>query len=328
LNYRNLIAAVGLIAVFGAALRPARASMISHNGLTATIDDSNGAFHSVQFGGTEFFRQGGSFVSDFGFQVFEDENTFAKNDAYGMTEIEPGSTTSLTTATPTVSLDGQSVTVTGNYSAPTPIVGDLTRTANVSFTRVYHLLPNAHIIRISTAITNVGAHDTEALRYFDTYDPDQGFSPFGLGNSTYNDVFKLAGVDVGQSRIDGIFAATHVTHTVLAGSLDSRSTVSTGDPFLAISDGNDLNYIFGQQFDDNDALGDFGIQIAMQTDLPAGATTNYTFDLVFGLTPGAAQDDFVNSNLVPEPATACSLLMGFSAILLFGRSRLVQGLRS
>ena len=270
------------------------ASVLSNGNLTVQVLDSNGAISSATFGGSEFFAQGvASAISDFGFQNGADIDTFRRNDAYGNTD----------------GIVGVPVTVSANNVVTGTYTGG---GAQVLFARSYSLLSGLNVLRISTNLTNQGG--ALQLSYFDTFDPDQGVD-FGLGYETYNYVFPLAGGTVGQARIDG---GVGRQHTVLGGSLDSRVTVAAGYPF-SIFDGYDLNDFFDMPFNGQDTYYDGGIHLGIRTNLAAGQTTNYTFDLAFGLTPASAQQAFTSGNPLPEPSTFVLAGLGLLGILFTWR---------
>jgi len=146
----------------------AQALTLDNGSLKLTINDGNGAINSVLFGGSEFYRQG-TYVSNFGFQNGTDTSTFASNDAYGSAAVP--------------------VTVTGG-SGSASVKGTFTGGgANISFSRVYSLVPGLNVIRTITTFANKGADTT--LSAFDTFDPDQGLDK-GSGFGTSNDVLTLA----------------------------------------------------------------------------------------------------------------------------------------
>ena len=278
---------------------PAWAGILTNGNLTVNILETNGAIGSVVFDGYEFFHiSSTASVADYGMQLGSDDTTFAKN-----TEIpSPG------TPTIPVTVTGGNV-VTGTYT-------DVGAGANVTFVRTYSIVPARHVIRIVTDITNHG--DPLTLAYFDTYNAEQGVqqSPT-LGHSTYNLGLPLGGATAGQSSISSNGGVSY-QETVIAGSLDPRVTVAAGG-FFSLFEGADVNDFFDFPFNDNGALDDNGLHIGIRTPLGANVTTRYTFDLSFGETPAAAQNEFLLAN-APEPATVVSLGVGF-VYLLFAALR-------
>ena len=187
--------------------------------------------------------------------------------------------------------------------------------ANVAFIRSYSLVSGLSVLRITTDFTNNGSDVT--LSYFDTFDPDNG-TDLGQGFATFNDVFSLAGGTVGQARID----SDGFTHTVIAGSVDSRVTVASGGPF-SISNGLLLNNFFDSPVDGNDTLADEGMHIGLRTFLGSGQTTSFTYDLAFGLNPFAAQEAFIQANSVsPVPEPSSLALFGIGACVAAGGAAL------
>jgi|GEM_PF-2928157 len=289
------VAMLCLTALAIAGPQSARAAVMTNGALTVDIR-SNGAINAVVFGGTDFFNAGTA-VSDYGFQVGTDTGTFRINTTTG-TMSQP------------VSVSDSNV-VTGTFTAGG---------ANVAFTRSYSLVPGQNVLRISTTFTNNGA-DLD-LRYFDAFDPDQGFN-LGQGNVTLNDVFPLADGLVGQARID---AGGH-QHTVIVGSLDPRVTVGAGTWFSIVT-GEAVNFFFASPGDADDGISDRGLQIGLETLLASGGSTTFVVDLAFGLTPAEAQAAFIAANTpaadpptaTPEPASLA--LWGIGAVgLAFGRAR-------
>lgn len=190
----------------------AQAAVITNGALSITIRGDNGAIGQALFDGSDFFNPGAP-VSNYGFQNGTNTGTFVENYTNGPT--------------------GQPVSVSaGNVVTGTFVQGG----ANVDFARSYSLLAGLNVLQITTTFTNHGPGLN--LSYFDTYDPDQGYNK-GAGFYTYNDVFPLGGGTVGQASIN------YFGHqdTVIAGSMDSRVTVASGNPF-AITSGSLLNNFF------------------------------------------------------------------------------------
>jgi hypothetical protein len=249
---------------------PARAGVINNSSLSVTIRDDNGAIGQVTFGAADFFNPGTA-ISNFGLEGDPLLNTFVLNDTSGRSD-QFVSHLGLNTYAGTYTKNG----------------------ALVDFQRSYSLVAGLNVLRITTSFTNRSSDLT--LSYFDTFDPDQGFDLVG-NFKTYNDVFGLAGGRVGQARIDiGGF-----THTVIIGSLDARAVVASGDP-LQIFDSVDLNGFLASPFDGNDSLADEGTHVGFRSLIKSGASTTFTVDLAFGLTPTDAQNAFMLAN-VPEPGS-------------------------
>ena len=245
---------------------------LSNGSLLAAIRGNNGAIDDILFDGSNFFNPG-SPISDFGFQNGTDTSTFVLNDTEGFRE-QPV----------TVERIDETIVVTGTYSRGG---------ADIDFTRTYSLVEGLNVVSVETEFVNNGS-DID-LRYFDTFDPDQGID---RGNSfeTFNDVFTLdtAGgtATVGQaSELDNL--------TFLLGSLNPDVTVASGSPFN-IGGGFTLNQFFDSPFDGEGALADQGTHIGIQLDLNAGETESFEYFQAYGETPEEAQEQFLQS---VEPLT-------------------------
>ncbi|WP_417749592.1 PEP-CTERM sorting domain-containing protein [Rosistilla oblonga] len=284
---RAIQLAVACVAVLVATAGQVQAGIITNGSLAINIRDDNGAIDSAIFNGIDYFGQG-THVSNFGFQNNTNTSTFVVNNTDGGT--------------------GQPVSVSG-----TTVSGVFTGGgSNLGFVREYSLVSGQNILRVTSDFTNNGGDIT--FSYFDSFDPDQG-EPLGQGFGTFNDVFSLSGGAVGQARID----SSGFEHTVIAGSVDGRATIASGNPFQ-ISDGVTLNSFFGSPFDGNNAFADTGTHIGIRTFLGSGQSTSFTYDLAFGLDPTSAQSAFTQANAVsaavPEP----------SSLALFGIGACVAGL--
>jgi len=273
------------------------AATLTNGSLTINIR-SNGAIDSATFGGSDYFNPGAS-VSDWGLQRGTDTGSFVRNTTDGFTQ--------------------QAVTVS-NPSGFVVAGGTYTQAgSDVAFTRSYSLVAGLNVLRVDTVFQNNGSDLT--LRYFDTFDPDQGFD-LGMGFETYNDVFSLGGSLVGQARIQGANS-----HTVIAGSSDSRAVIAAGFPF-AIFSGDELNSFFNSPFDGNDAFADEGLHIGFETMLASGSSDSFTYFLAFGLSPEDAQTDFLatssdssDTSAIPEPASVIGLGVLLGAGLLLRRRK-------
>ena len=261
----------------------AQALTLDNGSLKLTINDGNGAINSVLFGGSEFYRQG-AFVSDFGFQNGADTSTFAKNDAYGSAGVPV-----------TVTGGSGSASVNGNFTGGG---------ANISFSRVYSLVPGLNVIRTITKFVNNGVGTT--LSAFDTFDPDQGVDK-GNGFGTSNDVLTLV-TDEGLAKVG---QATELGGlSVVIGSLNPATTVASGNPFQ-ISSGSDLNNFFASPFDGNGSFDDSGTHIGIQKLLTAGSSFSFAYDQAFGSSSSGAQAAFISAHSgvpIPTPALLPGLI--------------------
>jgi hypothetical protein len=276
-----LWATSAILLVLGTA--SAQAATLTNGSLNVTIRDDNGAIDAIRFGGSDFYNPGTP-VSDFGFQNGTDTSTFVVNTTTGVTQ-QPVSVTS----------GSGFVAVTGTYTGGG---------ANVDFTRTYSLVDGLDVLRTTTNFVNKGSD--VMLRYFDTFDPDQGIDQ-GRGFGTFNDVLTLstgAGLaKVGQATDTGGL-------TVVLGSLIPNVTIASGDPFQ-IGDGFTLNNFFSSPFDGNGSFVDNGTHIGgIQMLLSAGGSSNFVFDQGYGTSIAQAQEQFIraNSASVPEPASTLGVL--------------------
>jgi hypothetical protein len=269
-----------------------QAAIISNGSLEVTIRDDNGAIDAIIFNQNTFFRSDffnpGTPVSDFGFQNGTDESTFVRNTTTGFTQ-QPVN----------VVLDDESVIVTGTYTGGG---------ANVNFTRTYSLVSELNALLVKTDFVNNGSEI--ALRYFDTFDPDQGIDQ-GNGFGTFNDVFTLE-TAAGRARVGQ--GAELGGLTVVFGSLDSNATVGAGFS-LEIDNGFELNNFFEAPFDPDGAFEDIGIHIgAIELLLGTGGNGSFEYLHAYGESPAEAQEQFIRAASVtavdvPEPSSLLSLLV-------------------
>jgi Ca2+-binding RTX toxin-like protein len=279
-------------------------AILDNGSLTVDIREDNGAIDTILFSSSDFFNSGTP-VSDFGFQNGTDVSTFVRNDTSGFTQ-QPVSVTS----------SDNSVVVTGTYTG-----GD----ANVSFTRTYSWIEGLNALRIDTDFVNNGSD--VVLRYFDTFDPDQGVNQ-GSSFDTFNDVLTLdtgAGVaEVGQATASNGL-------TFVLGSLDPDVTVASGNPF-SISDGFTLNNFFDFPFDGNGTFVDSGTHIGIQLDLDAGETESFEYFQAYGATASEAQEQFLLAIVPPvevigtEDSDVLSGTNGRDIISGLGGSDILQGI--
>ncbi|AOW98717.1 hypothetical protein BJP34_03975 [Moorena producens PAL-8-15-08-1] len=265
----------------------AQAFTLSNGSLEVTIREDNGAIDTVLFDKMTFFASDffnpGAPISDFGFQNGTNTSTFVRN-----------TTTGFTQQAVSVSSTGDSVSVTGTYTGGG---------ANVDFTRTYSLVPDFNVLSVSTEFVNNGSD--VALRYFDTFDPDQGIDQ-GNGFGTFNDVLSLS-TDAGLATVGQ--ATEQDGLTVVLGSLDPDVTVASGNPFQ-ISNGNSLNNFFNAPFDGNGAFIDLGTHIGIELLLAAGKSGSFKYHHAYGQSITEAQEQFIlaKSIDVPEPASVLGLL--------------------
>ncbi len=265
-----------------------QAATLSNGSLEVTVRPDNGAIDTIIFDNTKFsssdFFNPGAPVSDFGFQNGTNISTFVRNTTTGFTQqpVDVASTE-------------ESVVVTGTYTGGG---------ANVDFTRTYSLVAGLNALLIETDFVNNGSDI--ALRYFDTFDPDQGIDQ-GNGFGTFNDILTLdtpAGeATIGQAtELDGL--------TVIFGSLDTNVTVGAGLG-LSINNGFELNNFFSSAFDPNGTFADIGTHIgAIEFLLGNGEGTSFQYLHGYGQSVEAAQEEFINAASVdvPEPSSFLGLL--------------------
>ena len=240
----------------------------NNGSLQVDIRQDNGALDDILFGGSNFFNPGAP-ISDFGLQNGTDTSTFVVNDTEGFRNEQPVN----------VERIDDTIVVTGTYTGGG---------ANVDFTRKYSLVEGLNVVKIDTEFVNNGS-DID-LRYFDTFDPDQGIDRDN-GFETFNDVFNLdtarGTATVGQaSELDDL--------TFLLGSLNPDVTIASGSPFN-IGDGFTLNEFFDSPFDGNGELADQGTHIGIRLDLDAGETESFEYSQAYGESPEEAQEQFIES---------------------------------
>jgi hypothetical protein len=291
-SFRNMAGCLGATSAILLAISTAsaQAATLSNGSLNVTIRDDNGAIDTVLFGGSDFYNPGGS-VSDYGFQNGTNTSTFVINTTTGFT----GQPVSVTSGSGFVAVSG---TYTGGG-------------ANVSFTRTYSLVDGLDVLRITTNFVNNGPE--VMLRYFDTFDPDQGVGQ-GHGFGTSNDVLTLS-TGNGLARVGQAMEAGGLT--VVMGSVASNATVASGSPF-SIFNGSALNTFFSSPVDSNGAFNDQGTHVgAMQVLMGAGGASTFVYDQAYGTSMTVAQDQFIRANSastepapqpVPEPISVLGLL--------------------
>ncbi len=282
----------------------ASAVTLSNGSLEVTIRDDNGAIDALIFDKESFFRSDffnpGEPVSDFGFQNGANPATFTRNTTTGITE-QPV----------TVAKAGESVVVTGTYTGGS---------ATVEFRRTYSLIDELYALLVKTDLVNNGS--AVELRYFDTFDPDQGIDQCH-GFDTFNDIFTLdtaAGIaTVGQAtELGGL--------TVILGSLDTKATVGA-DLGLSIQNGFELNNFLNTPSDPNGTFADVGIHIGSSNVLlAAGETASFEYIQGYGKSVADAQAEFKSAAAatVPEPSPLLGLL-AVGSFLLFPASGTMKG---
>ncbi|MEQ8958722.1 MAG: hypothetical protein RLP02_12490, partial [Coleofasciculus sp. C2-GNP5-27] len=211
----------------------------------------------------------------------------------------------------TVAKAGESVVVTGTYTGGS---------ATVEFRRTYSLIDELNALLVKTDLVNNGSADE--LRYFDTFDPDQGIDQCH-GFDTFNDIFTLdtaAGIaTVGQAtELGGL--------TVILGSLDTKATVGA-DLGLSIQNGFELNNFLNTPSDPNGTFADVGIHIGSSNVLlAAGETASFEYIQGYGKSVADAQAEFKSAAAatVPEPSPLLGLL-AVGSFLLFPASGTMKG---
>ena len=255
--------ALAVLVAFGFSQTSTFAVVLSNGQLSIDIRTDNGAIDTALLNGNDFFNAGTP-VSDWGMQNGTDTASFVFNDTTGVTQ-QPVTVTSTATT----------VTVTGTYTAGG---------SNVAFSRVYRLVAGVNALTVVTALTN-NAASTINLRYFDTFDPDQG-APLGLGSATVNDVLVQGGIPVARSS-----ATNDLTFTI--GSIFGESSIlASGNPFR-IDSGSLLNGVVTAPFDGNGATADNGQHLVYVRSIAPGQTVVTHGVLAFGATNVAAINDFV-----------------------------------
>ncbi len=286
--FTNCLPLVGTILAGLGFAASASAFTLSNGSLEVTIRDDNGAIDALIFDQKSFFRSDffnpGNPVSDFGFQNGVHPDTFTIN-----------TTTGITQQPVTVSQDGKSVVVIGTYTG-----GD----ATVDFRRIYSLVDEFNALLIKTDLVNQGS--AVELRYFDTFDPDQGIDQCH-GFETFNHVLTL-------ETAAGIAKVAQATElgglTVIVGSLDAKATVGA-DLGLSIHNGFELNSFFTTPYNPNGTFADVGIHIGGQDLLmAAGETASFEYIQGYGKSVAAAQAEFKSAvaTTVPEPSSLLGLL--------------------
>lgn len=239
------------------------AALLTNGSLTLDVSDTNGAINDVSLSGINFFRLG-TFVSDFGLQSGTDTSSFRINTAEGRTEL-----TTATSATPSA------ITVSGSYNYNGGV--------NVSFERAYTLVPGQNAIQISTRFVNLGL-TSATLRYFETYDPDQGVPDY----STVNSVYSVGGKPAARAT------ATNGATFIIGGSTPGL-VLASGGPFR-ISVGNDLNSFFDAPVNGANTSADEGTHIGYAFSLTASSEITLTHTLAFGTTLANAEAAFVGAS--------------------------------
>jgi len=255
--------ALAVLVAFGFSQTNTFAVVLSNGQLSIDIREDNGTIDTALLNGKDFFNDGIP-VSDWGMQNGTDTTSFVFNDTEGVTQ-QPV----------TVASTATTVTVTGTYTAGG---------SNVAFSRVYRIFEGVNALTVVTALTN-NATSTINLRYFDSFDPDQG-SPLGLGPGTVNDVLVQSGIPVARST-----ATNDLTFTI--GSIFGESSIlASGNPFQ-INNGALLNGVVTAPFDGNGATADNGQHLVYVRSIAPGQTVVTHGVLAFGDTNVEAITDFV-----------------------------------
>jgi len=277
---------------------------LSNGSLEVTIRDDNGAIDALIFDKKSFLRSDffnpGEPVSDFGFQNGANPDTFTINTTTGVTQ-QPV----------TIAKDGEAVVVTGTYTGGG---------ATVDFKRTYSLVDELNALLVKTDLVNTGS--AVELRYFDTFDPDQGIDQCH-GFETFNDVFTLE-TDAGIAKVG---QATELGGlTVILGSLDTNTTVGA-DLGLSINNGFELNNFLNTPSDPNGTFADVGIHIGgKDVLLAAGDTASFEYIQGYGKSVAAAQAEFKSAAAatVPEPPPLLGLL-AMGSFFVFTASGAMKG---
>jgi hypothetical protein len=236
---------------------------LSNGQLTLNVRNDNGAIDNAILNGKDFFDYG-THVSDWGMQNGTNTGSFVLNNTSGGTS-QPVTVTSTAT----------SVTVTGTYTAGG---------SNVSFSRVYRLVAGVNALTIVSNFTN-NAATTMEMRYFDTFDPDQG-GGIGLGTNTVNDVLVSGGIRVARAS-----ATNDLTFTI--GSIYGETSIlDCGGPFQ-INSGSILNTVVTSPVDGDSTTADLGAHMVYVRSIAPGQTVETNGVLAFGETNLVAIDHFV-----------------------------------
>jgi hypothetical protein len=247
-------------------------TIISDGGMAVTIGPNAGAIYGATYNGYEFFRIG-TYVSDWGLQVGTDTTTFAVNTANDVAGIP-------------VTVNGP--TVTGTYTA-----GGV----NIAVSRTYQAVTGAQSLKITNTFINNGTASV-TLRYFDTFDPDQGYGINGT-YTTNNGVYTVNGHSAAQASVTSLTPQLTCLVSAFAGTVVN----SAGSPYFSIESGSALNSVYTSPANDNGVSGDYGLHsIAQQTILPGGTWT-FPVILSFGSTIAAAQANFTAAFAAPPTVT-------------------------
>jgi hypothetical protein len=269
---------------YTATITRAGALVLTDGAMSVTVDGTSGAIYNATYSGHEFFREG-TYVSDWGLQIGTDTTTFRKNTANSEAGIP--------------------ITVIGNAAGGSYTAGG----ANVAVTRSYQAVAGAESLRITNTFVNNGA-SAVTLRYFDTLDPDQGYSI----NSTYttaNDVLLVGGRPVAQATI-----SPSPQLTCLLTGTGIVPVLSAGGSYFQIDSGSTLNTVFSAPADDNGAISDNGLDLIAQQTIPPGGTWTFQVLLSFGASVTSAQSHLMLAYPPPEAATlAATEVTGNSATL-------------
>ncbi|MES9937145.1 MAG: PEP-CTERM sorting domain-containing protein [Sedimenticola sp.] len=260
------------------------AILLSNGTLSVDIDASNGAIASAVYSGSDYYNPGYP-VSDWGLQAGTDTTTYRANTTRSSTDSIGVTVTSGT----------DSVDVSGTFSG-------------VDFTRTYSLASGLDVLITDTIFTN-STDGAVNIRYFDTFDPDQGSCC-----STYNDVLTLNGAIVAQA-VDNITSLT----SIIGDSSDETGFLTSG---LAIDSGSVLNsFLAGTLSTDPDgALRDVGMAIAYDLTIGAGESISLSFLHAFGTSPRTAQIAFTSA-MVPEPSILALFGLGLAGLGLSRRKK-------
>ncbi len=273
--------------VLALALTNIHAGTIVDGTLNVSVNDGNGAFSSISWGGSEFFARG-TYVSDYGFQLGANDSTYAFADNYG-------------------NLNGW-ISVSSTVTGSSTIVSTGTYLGMFDFTRTY-TVSGGNTVKVTTKVTNNGT-DAATIRSVNAYDPDQGID-LGTGFSTTDDVVTSGSTKYGISTEQTGYTVAAVTH--------QPSTIEAGGNF-GLWSGTTVNNFFDYPVDGNGALNDAGLNVGFESLLAAGASTSWEYCLVFGATPGEVIDH-LDCKAVPEPTTMALLALGSAGVLALRRRR-------